>query len=261
MPERKIKLTIAYDGTAYHGWQAQRNVHTIEAALTDVIERLTTRRVRLFGSSRTDAGVHALSQVAHFVIDCPVPTERFRDALNKLLPDDIAVLSAEEVPADFDAIKDTVSKRYRYTIYTAPVRPVMQIRYCWHRPGPLDVEAMDRAARRLIGRHDFRSFASAADTRRSSVRTILDCRVRQQGQQGDLIHVDVEADGFLYNMVRNIVGTLVEIGRGRWPWQQIDAILAARDRTTAGPLAPAAGLCLMEIHYPPHAESKGCRPT
>jgi len=250
MAERKIKLTIAYDGTDYHGWQSQRNATTIEARLTEAIERLTARQTRLYGSSRTDAGVHALGQVAHFSIDCPVPTERFRDALNKILPDTIAVLSVEEAPPDFDAIKDTVSKRYRYSICTAAVRPVMQVRFCWHRPGRLDVAMMDKAARRLVGRHDFRSFASAADTRTSSVRTILDCTVRGEG---DWVHVEVEADGFLYNMVRNIVGTLVEIGRGRWAWNRIETILAARDRTVAGPLAPANGLCLMEIHYAPQS--------
>jgi len=250
MAERKIKLTIAYDGTDYHGWQSQRNATTIEARLTESIERLTARQTRLYGSSRTDAGVHALGQVAHFSIDCPVPTERFRDALNKILPEAIAVLSVEEAPPDFDAIKDTVSKRYRYSLCTAAVRPVMQVRFCWHRPGRLDVAMMDKAARRLVGRHDFRSFASAADTRTSSVRTILDCTARGEG---DWVHVEVEADGFLYNMVRNIVGTLVEIGRGRWAWNRIETILAARDRTVAGPLAPANGLCLMEIHYAPQS--------
>ncbi|MBN1126767.1 MAG: tRNA pseudouridine(38-40) synthase TruA [Sedimentisphaerales bacterium] len=239
-------MTIQYDGTAYHGWQSQRNADTVQQQISESIERLTTRPVRLFGSSRTDAGVHALGQVAHFHIDCPVPTENFRKALNKILPDDIVITDVTEVAPDFDAIKDTRSKRYRYTICTAKVPPVMQVRFCWHRPGTLNAEAMQTAAACLIGRHDFKSFASAADKRQSSVRTILGSSV--QGE-GPWIYYEVEADGFLYNMVRNIVGTLVEIGRGRWRVERMQKILAARDRTLAGSLAPACGLCLLEIRY------------
>lgn len=250
MSDRNIKLTIQYDGTAYHGWQSQRNADTVQERIVEAVERLTLCKVNLFGSSRTDAGVHAMGQVAHFHIDCPVPTENFRRALNRILPDDIVITEVSDVAPDFDAIKDTISKRYRYTIFTGPVVPVMQVRFCWHRPGLLNVEAMQQAAGCLVGAHDFKSFASSGDKRQSSVRTILDCSV---SRQSEYVYIDVEADGFLYNMVRNIVGTLVEIGRGRWPWNKIEAILSARDRTVAGPLAPACGLCLMEIHYPPSA--------
>ncbi|HDS84996.1 MAG TPA: tRNA pseudouridine(38-40) synthase TruA [Phycisphaerales bacterium] len=246
MSSRRIKLVVHYDGTAYHGWQKQPGAPTIQGTLEEALERLCGAAVNVVGSSRTDAGVHALGQVAHFDLDSPVPTENIARALNNLLPDDIAVTDAQDVRDDFDAIRSTRSKRYRYTICTGMIRPVQRIRYCWHRPGPLDVPAMQSAAAQLVGTHDFKSFASAADTRESSVRTVLECTVLQKD---DEIFVDVAATGFLYNMVRNIVGTLVEIGRGRWAPEQIDRILAAKDRAAAGPIAPASGLCLMDIQY------------
>ena len=198
------------------------------------------------GSSRTDAGVHALGQVAHAELTgCPIPTENLQNALNNLLPDDITIADVREVPHNFDAISDTVKKRYDYLINTNPIRPVL-VRHQWHRPGKLNVEKMDAATQFLVGTHDFKSFASAADQRESSVRTISRCAVEQDG---DIIKISVAADGFLYNMVRNIVGTLVEIGRGRWQPESIRNILAAKDRTAAGPIAPACGLCLMKIFY------------
>jgi tRNA pseudouridine38-40 synthase len=246
MAKRKLKLTISYDGTAYHGWAAQPGIETVHGTLAGAIEKLTGCRVELLGSSRTDAGVHAIGQVAAFTIDNPVPTENFARALNNLLPDNIAIIEAVEVPESFDPISDTKSKIYRYTIYTGSVRPVMQIRYCWHRPGRLDIGAMQAAAKKLLGTHDFKSFACAADTRQSSIRTVIKCEV---SGEGDWLTFDVQADGFLYNMVRNIVGTLVEVGRGRWTAENIEKILAARDRAEAGPIAPAGGLCLVEIFY------------
>ena len=187
-----------------------------------------------------------MGQAAHFDIDSPVPTENIARALNNFLPEDIAVTEAMEVSSDFDAISSTQSKWYRYTINIAPVRPVRQIRYCWHRPGLLNTFGMNFAAARLVGTYDFKSFAAAADERESSVRTVLRCAVTSQMPE---IFVDVEATGFLYNMVRNIVGTLVEVGRGRWQPEEIDCILAAKDRAAAGPIAPASGLCLMKITY------------
>lgn len=246
MTIRRIKLVLHYDGTAYHGWQKQPDAPTIQGTLEQAVEKLCGSRVSLTGSSRTDAGVHALGQVAHFDIDCPVPTENIARALNNLLPDDIAVADAAEVTPDFDAISSTQSKWYRYTLNISPVRPVHRIRYCWHRPGLLNVFGMNFAAARLVGTYNFKSFASAADTRESSVRTVLRCNVSEK--RGE-IFVDVAATGFLYNMVRNIVGTLVEVGRGRWQPEDIDRILAAKDRAAAGPIAPASGLCLMNIQY------------
>ena len=246
MGKRRIKLVLHYDGTGYHGWQRQPGVPTIQDTVEQALEKLCGSAISLTGSSRTDAGVHALGQVGHFDLDSPVPTENIARALNHLLPDAIAVAEAMEVPADFDAIGSTKSKWYRYTICTAPIRPVQEIRYCWHRPAPLNVEAMAQAATRLVGTHDFKSFAAAADMRESSVRTVLQCEVTHEKEW---IFVDVAATGFLYNMVRNIVGTLVEVGRGRWQAEEIDGILAAKDRAAAGPIAPASGLCLMQIDY------------
>lgn len=246
MTTRRIKLVLHYDGTDYHGWQRQPSVPTIQETVERALEQLFGCAVSITGSSRTDAGVHALGQVAHFDIDSPVPTDNIARALNNLLPDSIAVAQAAEASSDFDAISSTKSKWYRYTINIAPVRPVHQIRYCWHRPGLLNTFAMSAAAARLVGTHDFKSFASAADTRESSVRTVLQCSVTDKMPN---IFIDVAATGFLYNMVRNIVGTLVEVGRGRWDPEDIDRILVSKDRAAAGPIAPAGGLCLMEINY------------
>ena len=210
------------------------------------IERLTGRQVIVNGASRTDAGVSAVGQVANIKIDTPIPTKNIAKALTEILPDDITVAEAADVDDDFDAIVSVKSKLYRYTIYTGPIRPVLQIRHCWHIPAKLDASDMDKAAKLFIGTKDFKSFASAADTRQSSVRTITNCLVKADGEW---IYIDVEADGFLYNMVRNIVGTVVEVGRGRWSPEKITEILEAKDRTAAGPIAPAAGLCLMRIDY------------
>ncbi|MEN8126497.1 MAG: tRNA pseudouridine(38-40) synthase TruA [Planctomycetota bacterium] len=245
MAERNIKLVIHYDGTDYHGWANQPGMPTVQGTLEEAIEKLTGQTVKVNGSSRTDAGVHALGQVTNLRINSPVPTENFQNALNNLLPNDIAIANVQEMPEDFDAISDTVEKRYDYLTNTTTVRPVL-VRNQWHRPGQLDIEKMQAAAQQLIGKNDFKSFASAADQRESSVRTITFCQV---GQDANIIKISVQADGFLYNMVRNIVGTLVEIGRGRWEPKYIRNILAAKDRNAAGPIAPACGLCLMEIFY------------
>jgi tRNA pseudouridine38-40 synthase len=247
MAERNIKLTIQYDGSRYSGWQKQPGFKTIEAELMSAIENLVCcDNIEVNGSSRTDAGVSALGQVANVRLDTPIPTDRLAKAISRYLPRQIVVTEAVDVPDKFDAISDTKSKMYRYSIYTGKTRPVMQINHCWHRPGKLDVEAMNTAGQKFIGEKDFKSFATACDKRSSSVRTIFNCQVSQQGQW---IYIDVEADGFLYNMVRNIVGTLIEIGRGRWQPDKIDEIIEAKSRNAAGPIAPANGLCLMWIKY------------
>ncbi|MFH1614805.1 MAG: tRNA pseudouridine(38-40) synthase TruA [Planctomycetota bacterium] len=247
MALQNVKLTIAYDGSSYHGWQKQRGCVTIESLITEAIERLTCcDDFKLIGSSRTDAGVSALGQVANLLIDTPIPAAKFAKALTQLLPKTIAVKESIEVDADFDAIKCAKSKLYRYSIYTGKVRPVLNIHSCWHRPGKLDITAMNDAASKLVGTKDFKSFATASDKRTSSLRTVFQCQVSGQDQWG---YIDIEADGFLYNMARNIVGTLVEIGRGRWKPEAVDKILMAKSRCSAGPIAPANGLCLMWIKY------------
>ena len=246
MAVRNIKLTISYDGSEYHGWQIQPGRKTIQGAISETVQNLLGCEVQVFGASRTDAGVSALGQVGLVQIDSPIPTENLARAITGRLPADIAVTEAVEVPDGFDVIGAVKSKLYRYTIFTGRVRPVLQIRHCWHLPAKLDTGAMAEAAAMLVGKKDFKSFASAADRRESSVRTIFRCEITADD---DWIYVDVEGDGFLYNMVRNIVGTLVEVGRGRWRPEKINQILEAKNRTAAGPIAPAAGLCLMWIKY------------
>jgi len=246
MAVRNIKLTIQYDGSRYHGWQTQPGKRTIQGELVEAVSNLVGVRTYVHGASRTDAGVSALGQVALFEIDSPIPTENFPKAINGRLPRDIVVTSAEEVPGGFDLMGGVKSKLYRYTIYTGRHRPVLRLNQCWHIPKKLDVEAMNQAAKLLVGTKDFKSFASAADRREDSVRTIFRCDVTAEDKW---IYIDVEGDSFLYNMVRNIVGTLVEVGRGRWKPEKINEILEAKDRTAAGPLAPAHGLCLMWIKY------------
>jgi len=246
MAVRNIKLTIRYDGGDYHGWQIQPGSKTIQGIITEAIQNLTGCKVQLFGASRTDAGVSALGQVALFQIDSPIPTENLAVAITHRLPADIAVTEAVEVPQGFDIRGAVKSKLYRYTIFTGQHRPVLQIRHCWHLPAPLEIPQMAEAAKMLIGKKDFKSFASADDNRGNSIRTIFRCDVTS-GE--DFVYVDVEGDGFLYNMVRNIVGTLVEVGKGKWKPEKIKQILEAKDRTAAGPIAPAAGLCLMWIKY------------
>ncbi|MHC4616762.1 MAG: tRNA pseudouridine(38-40) synthase TruA [Planctomycetota bacterium] len=246
MAVRNIKLTISYDGSAYHGWQTQPGRRTIQEELNKAIGNLTSWKVTVHGASRTDAGVSALGQVGLVQIDSPIPTENLAKAINDRLPPEIAVTEVMEVANDFDVIGAVKSKLYRYTIFTGRVRPVLKMKHCWHRPAKLDIGAMAGAAAMLVGKKDFKSFATAADKRQNSVRTIFRCEVTQDGQW---VYVDVEGDGFLYNMVRNLVGTLVEVGRGRWKPEKTQKILEAKDRTAAGPIAPAAGLCLMWIRY------------
>lgn len=243
---RNIKLTISYDGINYSGWQYQHGKRTIQGELQKAIGELTGTFTKVNGTSRTDAGVSALGQVANFLIDSKIPTENFVKAINHRLPRDIIVTEAVEVEQAFDASASAKSKLYRYTIYTGKKRNVLKTRNCWHRPAALDIAAMDAAAKILIGTHDFKSFAAAADKRKSSIRTIMQCQVTQQDKW---VYIDIEADRFLYNMVRNIVGTLVEVGRGKWKPEKITQILNAKNRTAAGPIAPAQGLCLMWIKY------------
>ena len=246
MAIRKIKLTVQYDGSRYHGWQIQPGEKTIQGELVEALSNLVGVRTYVHGASRTDAGVSALGQVGLFEIESPIPTENFADAINDRLPHEIVVTSAEEAPGGFDLFGSVKNKLYRYTIYTGRYRPVLRLNQCWHLSKKLNVPAMNRAAQLLVGTRDFKSFASAADRRESSVRTIFRCDVTAEDKW---IYVNVEGDGFLYNMVRNIVGTLVEVGVGRWEPEKMNEILEAKDRTAAGRLAPPQGLCLMWIQY------------
>lgn len=246
MPLRNIRLTIAYDGFDYSGWQVQPGKKTVQGELVEAVSNLLGKRIYVRGASRTDAGVSALGQVGLFETDSPIPTENLAKAITDKLPADIAVLEAVEEAWGFDLMSSVTNKLYRYTIFTGRIRPVLHVRHCWHLTAKLAVPAMAQAAKLLVGKKDFKSFASAADKRKSSVRTIFRCDVKSEDKS---VYVDVEGDGFLYNMVRNIVGTLVEIGVGRWEPEKINEILEAKNRTAAGRLAPPQGLCLMWIRY------------
>lgn len=250
MALRNVKLTIAYDGSEYHGWQIQPGFRTVQGTLTEALRALLGPTARICGASRTDAGVSALGQVGLIQIDSPIPTAHLARAITDRLPEDIAIVKAEEVRMGFDVIGEVVDKLYRYTIFSGPVRPVLHTRHCWHVTAALDVEAMAAAAGSLVGTRDFKSFAAAADHRQDSVRTVFRCDVTgEPADDGRWITVEVEGDGFLYNMVRNIVGTLVEVGIGRWPAEKIPEILEAKDRRAAGPIAPPNGLCLIRVTY------------
>lgn len=244
---RTLKLTIAYDGTAYAGWQSQPASPTIQGALEAALAKITGETIRVVASGRTDAGVHALGQVVSLRTESHLAAEVFQKALNAELTRDIVVLAAEEAPFDFHAIRDARRKRYRYVILDGPVPDVFQRHYSWHCRGRLDHEAMHRAGQALVGKHDFASFETAGSERETSVRTVLELSVWRTS--ADRLVVEVEADGFLYNMVRTIVGTLAEVGRGvrdeAWPAQ----VLAAADRRAAGPTAPPQGLFLVAVWY------------
>jgi tRNA pseudouridine38-40 synthase len=286
---RTLKLTIAYDGTAYAGWQLQLGEPTIQETLEDAIARVTGQRVRVLASGRTDAGVHALGQVVGFRTDSSLPPEVLLRAINANLPHDVAVLDAAEAPDDFHPIRHALRKRYRYVIHDGPVRDVFGRRFVWHyNYGRLDAPSMQRAAAALLGTHDFRSFQSSGAERRTSVRTILELSVERgraghtlpspfgrgaggeggategrmsgEGRAGgrdsvphaepdDFIFIEIEANGFLYNMVRAIVGTLVQVGCGARPENWPGEVLCATDRCVAGPTAPPQGLCLIRVEY------------
>jgi tRNA pseudouridine38-40 synthase len=248
---RTLKLTLAYDGTAYAGWQVQPGMATVQQTLEDAIEKVTGRTTRVLASGRTDAGVHALGQVVGCRTPSDLPADVLRRALGAELPQDVVLLEVAEAPDDFHAIRDAVRKRYRYAIHDAPVRDVFQRLYCWHYThGRLDADAMNRAAEALLGKHDFRSFQSSGAERESSVRTIFEISVRRgRGEAAGWITLEVEADGFLYNMVRAIVGTLVEVGRGAQPESWPAEALQAADRSAAGPTAPPQGLFLVRVDY------------
>jgi tRNA pseudouridine38-40 synthase len=247
---RKIKLVIAYDGADYHGWQIQPGFRTVQGMLCEAAAAVLHGPTHVQGASRTDAGVHAQGQVGLIETAQPLPTDHLHLALNDHLPQDIVVLSAREVGPEFDVMADVTRKAYRYTICTGRLRPVRQIRFCWHFPGSLSVAAMQAAARHLAGTHDFRSFAAAVEEGQDTVRTVFRCEVTQDGAgEHDWIAIDVEGDGFLHHMARLIAGTLIDIGRGHWPPEHIADILAARSRAAAGHLAPAGGLSLEWIRF------------
>jgi len=244
---RNIRLILSYDGSDFNGWQTQPGYRTVQETLEKAIAKLTGEaRIRANASGRTDAGVHAVGQVVNFYSETQHPPKVLVRGINAHLPDDVVVRSADDVPEVFDANRDAKRKLYRYVIQDGAVPDPFLRRYCSRSRHPLDAAAMARAAVPLRGRHDFHSFETEWPNRMSSVRTITHLAVNRIG---DWIWIDVEADGFLYNMVRAIAGTLMNVGRGYWPESQVEAILRAEDRAQAGPTAPAAGLFLMRVTY------------
>jgi len=247
---RSFKATIAYDGSEYSGWQIQVDRPSIQQTMEAAIGRITGESTRIVASGRTDAGVHALGQVVSFTSASRLSADELGRALNAHTPRDIAVRDLSEAPDGFHAIRDATSKRYRYIIDDHRLPDVFQRRHAWHVPQRLNVEAMAAAARTLQGTHDFSSFEASGSERASSVRTVTDIQVaRGTGTLQDNIAIEIEADGFLYNMVRNIVGTLVEVGRGAQDEKWVADVLAAKNRKAAGPTAPPQGLFLVYVRY------------
>jgi tRNA pseudouridine38-40 synthase len=246
---RNIKLTLEYLGTSYHGWQSQAGSGraTIQETLEQAIARLTGEKVRTTSSGRTDAGVHAWGHVANFSTDSPLPPAAWAPSLNRHLPEDIRVLSSEEVPAEFHARFSAKGKIYEYRILNRKAPSALLRDRAWHVDRKLNVAAMRRAAAVLVGRHDFSSFRSAGCNAKTPVRSL---RSLQVTRSRDRIVIRLEADAFLMHMARNITGTLVEVGLGRFTEQDIRKILRSRDRRQAGKTAPAHGLYLLSVAYP-----------
>ena len=244
MTSRLLKLTLSYDGTRFVGWQSQKNGQSVQEALEAAFKQLTGKKVRVTGAGRTDSGVHALGQVAHANILCRLSVNGIRKALNAILPEEIVVLSVQAAPAGFHARYSARSKWYRYQIWNSPVRPLVGRERMHYISDPLDIGKMRRAAKTLSGKRDFKAFQSAGGTVRSTVRTVR----LKLSQQGPLITLDARGDGFLYHMVRRLVGLLIAIGKGRLPPEEAAAVLRGTSRFIP-PSAPAKGLCLMQVRY------------
>ena len=244
----QLRLTVEYEGTAYRGWQLQRDGPTVQAVLEQALSTALRERVRVRGAGRTDAGVHACGQIAAVrVREVPADLERLQKSLNALTPDDVAVRDVAIVDDAFDPRRDARSRIYEYRIWNAPAPSPFWRRHAWHVPSQLDVAAMDEAARVLEGEHDFASFRAAdAEPVRSTVRRVLESSLRVDGR---LLVYRVEATAFLKHMVRNVIGTLVEVGRGERVAGTFRELLAVRDRTRAGATAPAHGLVLVNVRY------------
>jgi tRNA pseudouridine38-40 synthase len=267
---RNIKLIIEYDGTNYAGWQRQNSrqspianrqspitVHklkTIQEVIEDTLQRILQEKVKVIASGRTDSGAHSLGQVANFKTKSALSALKIQEALNALLPEDISIRETQEVDSRFHACYCAKSKLYRYFILQGKVSCAFLRRYSWHIPYSIDVKLMQQEAKRLLGRHDFKSFCASSSGAKTTARTIKKISIKNTrcsliANRYPMMVIDIEADGFLYNMVRNIVGTLVEIGRGRFGKGSIGKILSARDRKLAGPTAAAKGLFLAKVSY------------
>jgi tRNA pseudouridine38-40 synthase len=251
----RYKITVEYDGGPFVGWQRQDTGPSIQVALEDAVFALSGERVQVQGAGRTDSGVHARGQVAHFDILAEKRIEEVRGALTfHLKPQPIVVTAAELAPKGFHARFSATYRRYHYRILNRRTPAAMERGHVWHVPVPLDLEAMQAAASVLIGTHDFNSFRSVSCQAKSSIKTLEELSVTRCGEE---IHLDVGARSFLHNQVRILAGTLQLVGRGQWSRADVEAALAARDRTRAGPTAPPDGLCLMEVRYDGTSDADG----
>lgn len=245
---RNFMMHLAYDGADFHGWQFQPNLRTVQECIEQAIRRVARHQVAVVGAGRTDSGVHAAGQVANFFTANPTPAVALARAIGSRLPKDMTLIRLSQVPLTFHATHSAVSKLYRYRIHNRTGRPCesQEQRFVYHHWSPLDLDRMRAAAAAWVGTHDFTSFASKGNKRLSNVRTVLRIDVYRVGWE---VRIDVEGTGFLYNQVRNLVGTLLEMGSGHWPVERAAEILAARDRSQAGPTAPARGLCMQWVKY------------
>jgi tRNA pseudouridine38-40 synthase len=253
---RTLKLVLEYDGSNYCGWQVQGDAPTIQGVLEQAIAKILGARVRVNGAGRTDAKVHAVGQVASFRDVCHLPVEALQRALNSLLPADVVIREVQDARPDFHARFWALGKVYAYRILNRPVRSPLRLRYVWHVPQPLDLQAMAVAATYLQGTHDFASFQAAGSAVKTTERTLTELTVTQEGEE---VIVRATATGFLRHMMRNIVGTLVEVGRGARRPADVTRILEARDRRLAGVTAPPQGLYLVQVLYPAAALSDEAR--
>lgn len=245
---RRVKLTLAYDGTAYRGFQVQPNGPTVQSVTEAALARLLQEPVKLRAAGRTDAGVHAREQAVDFADSGIRPAETILRGGNALLPPDIRILSAAEVPLSFDARRHAKEKEYRYFLLLHPVASPFFSRYAWHIEKPLDLGAIREGLSHVVGEHDFSSFRGQGCTARTTVRTIF--RTELTEELPALFSISIIGNGFLRHMVRNIVGTLVDVGKGKYPHERVRELLSLRDRSEAGPTAPAHGLFLWAVEYP-----------
>ena len=265
-PSRNIRLKIAYDGTTYVGWQIQPNGLSVQEVVQSAIRKLTNEDTNLIASSRTDSGVHALGQVANFLTSCTIPTDKFREAIQCLLPEDISILCSDEVPPDFHATYSAVRKTYRYLIHRSEVAVPFLRHFVWRIKHEMNVEQMREATEHILGKHDFRCFESQFPNKATSVRTVEKIEWKKLSQweawqefggarldlnqpNDSFLCFEITADGFLYNMVRAIVGTAVDVGRGRFAPDDVKQMIDEGDRSLAGPTAPPQGLYLVEVEY------------
>lgn len=243
---RNIRLDISYDGTAYAGWQYQKNAKSIQEVIEKALKNITGSKPDVIGSGRTDSGVHAKAQVANFKTRSKLPLNTIRIALNSTLPSDILITAISEASPSFNAQRSAKLKHYRYTVSTAHFTDPFVRHFAARFSYPLDINLIKKVSRALCGRHDFKAFQASGSAEKNTVRTIKNIKV---SKKNGFVYIDLWADGFLYNMVRTIAGTLLEIGRGKLPPDTVRRILKEKDRRLCGPTMPAKGLCLIKVEY------------